>query len=206
MTASETFAATPEHTKWEPIAIEELPKLLADFDRPWWIAGGWALDLFIGRVTRAHTDVEVSVFRDDIDALRRALKGWEFFIAESGTLTPWREREPLPKEAHELWSREKGRESWQLEVLIEERSGDRWTYRRDPDIGVRATDIGRTSAGGLPYIRPEIQLLYKSKASRPVDETDFITVLPHLDPAQKAFLSAALWTTAPNHRWLQRLG
>lgn len=191
--------------KWEPIAIEELPTLLANFDRPWWIAGGWALDLFIGRVTRAHNDVEIAVFRDDVDALRRALKGWEFFIAESSTFTPWREREPLPNSAHELWSREKGHEAWELEVLVEERSGDRWTYRRDPDIGVRASDLGRKSGGGLPFIRPEIQLLYKSKDPRPVDETDLLTALPHLDPAQKSFLAAALWTTSPGHRWLQRL-
>ena len=202
---SETFAATPDLLRWEPIAIEELPNLLRDLKAPWWIAGGWALDLFIGRVTRAHNDVEIAVFRADVDAVRGALPGWEFFVAQSGTFTPWRQGQALPKEAHELWSREKGREAWQLEILVEERKGARWTYRRDADIGVHAKDLGRRSGGGLPYIRPEIQLLYKSKDPRPVDETDFLTVLPHLDPAQRAFLSAALWTTAPGHRWLQRL-
>lgn len=206
MTTSDTFAATPELLKWEPVAIEELPTLLGDFDAPWWIAGGWALDLFIGRVTRAHNDVEIAVFRDDVETLRRALGGWELFIAESGTFTQWRDHAALPKTAHELWCRERGRAAWQLEVLVEERLGDRWSYRRSPDIGVRASDLGRTSGGGLPYIRPEIQLLYKSKDTRPVDETDFLTVLPHLDPAQKAFLAAALWTTSPGHRWLDRIG
>ena len=78
---SETFAATPELLKWEPIAIEELPNVLRDLEAPWWIAGGWALDLFLGRVTRAHNDVEIADFRADVDAVRVALPGWEFFVA-----------------------------------------------------------------------------------------------------------------------------
>ena len=203
---SEAFAATPELLKWEPLTPEQVRDRLRELSARWWIAGGWALDLFIGRATRAHTDIEIAVFRDDLAAVRRALAGWELFVAESGAFTPWREGEPLPKSAHELWCRERGHQAWQLEILVEERSGDRWTYRRDPDIGVRANDLGRVTADGIPYVRPEIQLLYKSKDARPVDESDFITVLPRLDPAQRAFLSAALWTTAPGHRWLQRLG
>ena len=203
MTA-EAFAATPENTKWEPLTTEQVRDLFRDATFPWFIAGGWALDLFLGRATRAHNDIEVAVFREDGEKLRVALKSWELFVADNGMLTPWRSGD-FPKEAHELWCREPGKDVWQLEILIEEKTGDRWTYRRDPDIGVRARDIGRTTAEGIPYVRPDIQLLYKSKDPRPVDETDFLTLLPRLDAAQKAFLSAALWTTSPGHRWLARL-
>jgi len=201
---TETVAATEENTKWEPLTPEQVRDLF-DAKFPWWIAGGYALDLFMGRQLRAHNDIDVSVFRDDIAKVRDTLRGWELFIAESGTFTPWRSGD-LPKNAHELWAREGGKESWQLEILVEEREGDRWVYRRNKDIGVRAVDLGRTTPDGIPYIRPEIQLLYKSAGARASDETDFLTLLPRLDPAQKAFLCAGLWTTKPGHRWLGRLG
>lgn len=32
--------------------------LLDGFGKPWWVAGGWAVDLFIGRPTRPHKDIE----------------------------------------------------------------------------------------------------------------------------------------------------
>jgi hypothetical protein len=40
--------------------------LLAGIDSPWWIAGGWALDLFIGDQTRAHEDLDVGILRRDV--------------------------------------------------------------------------------------------------------------------------------------------
>jgi hypothetical protein len=197
--------ATPENSRWEPLTPQEVAERLRGSGFPWWIAGGWALDLFLGRQTRAHTDVEIAIFRGDEDKLRAHLKGWDFVIAEKGNLTPLGENEPLPPTAHEIWSREKGRETWQLEVLIEQRAGSRWTYRRNADIGALSTDIGRSTAEGIPYIRPEIQLLYKSKGARASDETDLLTVLPRLDAAQRATLFAWLSTTEPAHRWLERL-
>lgn len=200
-----SFAATGDAVRWEPLTVEQVAERLRELRVPWSIAGGWALDLFIGRQTRAHKDVEVAVFRDDVATARAALAGWEVFIAESGTLTEWREGVALPAEAHELWCRERGRAAWQLELLVEERVGDRWVYRRDRAIGMRAADLVRRTADGVPYIRPEVQLLYKSKATRPEDESDLLTVLPLLDIAARSWLAAALWTIDPRHRWLERL-
>ena len=200
-----TVPATPEPPRWEPLTPEQVALLLRGFGAPWWIAGGWALDLFVGRQTRAHNDIEIAIFRADAEALRAFLGGWEFFIAESGTLTPCPPSAALPASAHELWSRERGRDAWQLEVLIEERDGDRWAYRRHPRIGAHVRDIGRVTESGIPYLRPDIQLLYKSKGSRAVDESDLITILPRLDAAHRATLVAWLFTTSPGHRWLERL-
>lgn len=190
--------------RWEPLTPEQVKERLAGLPVRWWIAGGWALDLFVGRQTRAHEDIEVAVYRDDLDAVRAHLGGWELAVAAGGALTPWTHG-PLPEAAHVLWARERGREAWQLEILAEERRGERWLYRRDPRVGLHAGDIGRLTPEGIPYVRPEIQLLYKSHATRAKDESDLIAVLPHLDPAQRGFLAAALWTTSPRHRWLERL-
>lgn len=199
------MAATPDLLRWDPLTIEQVAELMRGVGVPWWVAGGWAIDLFIGRQTRAHDDIEIAVYRDDLDALRAQLRGWEIFVAESGTLTPLPTDGPLPVSSHELWSRERGHDAWELEILVEERTGDRWTYRRDDRIGLHWMDIGRVTPEGIRYIRPEIQLLYKSKQARARDESDLITVLPHLDAAQRGFLAGALSLASPTHRWLARL-
>jgi hypothetical protein len=196
---------TPEGAKWEPLTPQQVAELLRGVDVPWWIAGAWALDLFAGRQTRAHEDIEISVFRGDEDKIRERLKGWEFFVVSEGTLTPLVGRKPLPPTAHEIWGRERGRETWQLEILIEERQLGRWVYRRDERIGVHEKDIGRFTNDGIPYIRPDIQLLYKSKGGRAVDEADLLAVLPRLDAAHRATLSAWVSAGDPTHRWLARL-
>lgn len=48
------------------------------FSRPWFVAGGWAIDLFLDRVTREHSDIEIAVLREDQLALQRHLVGWQF--------------------------------------------------------------------------------------------------------------------------------
>jgi hypothetical protein len=65
MTDDPTAQATPQLPTWEPLTPEQVAQLLRGVEIPWWIAGGWALDLFMGRQTRAHNDIEISVFRGD---------------------------------------------------------------------------------------------------------------------------------------------
>lgn len=190
---------------WEPTTPQEAAAILNGIAVPWIVAGGWALDLFIGRQTRAHADLDLAVFRGDEGALRDHLRGWELFIADVGSLQRWEPGVPFPSDRHAIWAREAGRDRWRLEIAVERREGTRWSYRRDASVGAHAADIARRASDGIPYLRPDIVLLYKSKAPRGLDETDFITALPHLDAGQRGFLAAALWTVAPGHRWLERL-
>jgi Aminoglycoside-2''-adenylyltransferase len=37
---------------------------------PWWITGGWAIDLAVAHVTRDHADVDVMMLERDEHALR----------------------------------------------------------------------------------------------------------------------------------------
>ena len=194
-----------EEHRWEPLTPAQATERLKGLDVPWWIAGGWALDLYMGRQTRSHGDLDLAILRGGEAALRRQLRGWELFIADVGMLTPWMEGEPFPAERHAIWAREPGRDAFQLEIAVEQRDADRWTYRRDPRIGTHVEDIGRFTNDAIPYIRPDIQLLYKSKNARPVDESDLLTVLPRLDAAQRATLSAWISAGDPTHRWLTRL-
>ena len=44
-----------------------------------WFFGGWAVDLWVGRVTRDHDDIDVMVWRDDESRVHEALTeaGWQ---------------------------------------------------------------------------------------------------------------------------------
>ena len=57
----------------------------------------------------------------------------------------------------------------------------------------------RTSEG-VPYLAPELQLLFKSKVPRPKDDIDAAEVIPALDVTQRTFLARRL---EPDHPWQQ---
>lgn len=198
--------ADPLEHRWEPLSLEEVKRLLAPVAAPWWIAGGHALDMFLGHETRAHVDIDVAILRRDQQAFLDALRKWDVRIAHNGELIPLKPGEIITKpEHHELWARETPDGPWRLELLFEESDRMRWWYRRNDRIGLNVADLGRQGPDGIPFIRPEVMLLYKSKSPRPVDETDFLYTLPRLDVAQKAWLASALYTTDSKHRWLERL-
>jgi hypothetical protein len=74
------------------------------FERPWFIAGGLAFDLFIGKQTRPHADLEIGIYREDQITLKNCLEEWEFRKAVNGALMPW-EGEFLSLPVHELHTR-----------------------------------------------------------------------------------------------------
>ena len=41
---------------------------LKDFPVRWWIGGGWAIDIWIGKASRAHEDIEICILRKDQEA------------------------------------------------------------------------------------------------------------------------------------------
>ena len=197
--------AQPEQ-RWEPLSLDEVAELLGPVSAPWWIAGGYALDLFLGHETRKHVGTDIAILRSDQKTILELLRKWDVQIAHNRELIPLKKGEAVTDpEHHQLWARETRDGPWRMEVFLEHSDGKRWSYRRNDRIGLNVADLGRRDANEIPFIRPEVMLLYKSKAPRPVDETDFLYALPRLDVAQKAWLSAAVGTMDPHHRWLERL-
>lgn len=179
------------------------------FTYPWFFSSGWALDLFLGRVTRVHHDVDIVLPRTAAQAVRGFLNphGWRLVLPLRGRLEPWPPESPLEPDIQIHAHRDGGF----IDLLLTEMTGKTWTYRREPSVTCPARQAFLKTEGGLPFLAPELVLLFKSKNSsvnqheRPQDERDFRAVLPKLAAAQRNWLREALGQIDPAHPWLQRL-
>src|SRR5436309_6543830 len=165
---------------------------MGGFERPWFVAGGWAIDLLLGRETRPHKDIEIAILRQDQLGLQRHLVGWDFRAVLPGTggySRPWLSEQWLDNPIHEIHA--SVNEAPPLEILLNEREGSDWVFRRDHRIHRALTAVGGQTPGGVPYLAPEIVLLYKAATPSPLDEADFNAALPALDEAQRLWLAAA---------------
>src|SRR5688572_31726010 len=107
-------STNPGVLDWDPAPPHDAAEWLANVSVPWWIAGGWAIDLFLGRDTRPHQDLDVGVLRRDVGVVLRSLPDWEVFEAKDGVLAPLHGG---PRSAvNSLWCRPKGARSWKIEL------------------------------------------------------------------------------------------
>jgi hypothetical protein len=187
---------------WEPLELDDAAALMAAFPAPWWIVAGWAIELHVGSPVREHSDVDILVLRDDQAAIRAQLPGWDVQVAHDGKLEAWREGHQLELPRSGLWARDDPEGPWRLQFLLAESEGDTWWYRRDPRIRLPLAAIGLRSPAGIPYLRPELALLFKSRKPRERDEVDFEAVLPLLGPTERHRLTAWL---PPDHPWRNRI-
>ena len=194
---------------WEPLSVEAVSELLSGTDARWWIAGGWALDLHLGRQTRPHHDIDVLELREDLPGVRERLRGWDLHAADppgAGVLRPWPEAEQLPAALHDIWCRPAPTSPWALQLMVDDTDGADWLYRRDHRIRRPVAGLhGPASAPGRPVLAPEVQLLCKSRAPRPKDVEDFSAVVGALEDDRRDWLRRALSTVSPGHAWLDRL-
>jgi len=187
---------------WKSTQPEAARFWFQQVDAPWWIAGGWALDLFVGHQTRTHGDLDIGILRRDAVGILSNLPSWEFFEAKNGELLRLLPGTLPRPEVNSLWGRPIGSELWVTELLLDEADGDKWLFRREPRISRPISTITRRDPRGIPYLTPEIQLLYKARASRPRDFGDFKVVLPLLDTGARLWLQRSLMDFDPKHEWL----
>ena len=185
-------------SEWESLHPRDATDILRSLDAPWWIAGGWSLDLFLGTQLRPHKDLDVAVLRRDQRRVFDSLPGWELAVSHGGTLEPW-DGSLLPADRHGLWARPRGAERWQLELVLDEADGETWRYRRDPRVTRPLASLG-AAGSALP---PEIALLYKARD--PGHERDWDAVVPQLDEPARAWLVGAVATAHPESPYLGRL-
>jgi len=111
---------------------------------------------------------------------------------------------PRP-EVNSLWCRPGRAHGWSLELMLDEADGDAWVYRRLPTIRMPLARAVRHTAAGIPYLTPEIQLLYKARRPRARDQDDFEGVLERLGADELVWLYDALSGVDPEQPWLTKL-
>ncbi|WP_137789126.1 hypothetical protein [Bacillus sp. E(2018)] len=194
---------------WKPLSVYEIQGILSPIPIQWWIAGGWALDLYLDRMTREHDDIDVVILRSQHLLLQRYLASdWEGYKAFKGKLTPWNMNEKLETHFDNLWFKKKGESTWAIQVMIIDSENDYWIYKRNGTIRKKLSDIEMTTSAEVPYLRPEIQLLYKGGSSviREKDKLDLENVLPALDNVSREWLRDSLTIQYPNgHPWIERI-
>ncbi len=181
-------------------------EILTANEIPWAVAGGWALDVFLGRQTREHADLDLAIWRGDQHKLRAALiPDWAPEVVDNGVLRRWNADEWLSLPIHEIHARAVTRAQPPLELLLNERDDTAWIYRRDTQVR-RELDRTIMVRDTIPFLSPEIVLLYKSKAPRLTDEADFRVASPALTPEQREWLRLAINRSDVDHPWLGDLG
>ena len=85
--------------------------------------------------------------------------------------------------------------------------GDDWVYRRHRSIRGRIAELGRLTDTGIPYLSPEIQLLFNSKDhGRQKDFDGFLRTLPALPPEKARWLLECLAIQSPGgHPWNEHI-
>lgn len=179
--------------------------LMRGFEPAWFIAGGWAIDLFLEKQTRAHKDIEIAIFRNDQLALQNHLKRWNLKKVINGEFSVWEKDEFLEPPVHEIHCFNEKRQPPLLEVLLNETKGEEWIFRRDKRITKPISKLFLTTTSGIKFLRPEVVLLYKSKNPREKDEQDFQTAAKYLDFESKEWLRDSLSICYTRHPWLQSL-
>jgi hypothetical protein len=183
---------------WRP---DEVAARLEDVRTPWYVAAGWALDLYRGEQTRPHGDLEIAVPEAGFAEIRARFPGYVFDVAASGRI--WFDaRADVLACTHQTWVRDPANDDYLFDVFREPHDGGTWICRRDESLRLPYDVIIERTGEGIPYLAPELVLLFKAKAVRPKDQQDFEGVLPLLGPDRRRSLAGWLRQVHPGHPWL----
>ena len=186
--------------------VERVASLLRGLRRDWYVCGGWAIDLYLGRVTRGHKDVDVSIARASQLEVREYLKsrGWSLEKAHEGELTPWEEGEFLSAPFHTVWCRNGAHAPGFVELQLDDFDEDVFRFRRDPTLTLARGRMSFETPSGVRVLAPELVLLYKSSAAEEYAE-DFRNAAPALGREARAWLKEALAKLYARHPWAEEL-
>ena len=186
---------------WTP---SEVAQHLAGIATPWCVAAGWALDLFRGTQTREHGDIEIAIPAATFPEVRNRFPGYAFDAVSSGRI--WENATPdVLAATHQTWLRDPATGNYLLDVFREPHDGETWICRHDQTIRLPYSEIIRHTPDGIPYLAPELVLLFKAKRAHPKDQADFDATIPCMTTAQRTTLAGFLARAHPGHRWLANL-
>ncbi len=192
---------------WQPMSVNKVLDLFSGLDVPWWIAGGMAIELFVGHETRAHGDTDVLIKRDDQLKVQEYLADWDLHKTQQPGLKPWLLGEFQKRPFDDIWCRKTSSSPWVLQLMLLDTDGEQWIFKRDSSIGGALKDLGRSTDESIPYVSPHIQLLHKAKTNTlKNDQIDFEITVPLLEKSECQWLLDCLTKRFPKgHDWTDRL-
>lgn len=216
----------------------------AEFE--WCVCGGYAIDLFTGHNSRSHQDLDIALFwQDKKKVIEFMLKsGWRVFEAfGGGSIFELTDSSDFSTDKHNLFCFTADNTNCHLtaigngmykftldgkaqnnlklnyiEFLFNQKQEDRFLYASNNAIS-RPIGDAVLKQDGIPFLAPEIVLLYKScyiESLEKEDESalhavsaamnDFNLLLPKLNNERKEWLKKALRAVYPSgHAWIRRI-
>lgn len=194
----------------------------------WFLIGGWALDLFVGKKLREHKDIEISIWRDEAHLL------FEYFKTNSVELVTGNSRYQYIKSTSEIDNRghliirdiQQSNVKINLEIFITDRRDNLWIFRKQSSLRFSIEEVIFEYAQGVKYLAPHFILLYKAWffphleviiKDLPITEKnyilkcwetdchDFQKIWPLLNLNQKKVLQHLLQTHTPGIPWLKTM-
>ncbi len=190
---------------WDPLTRATIGEFMAGFGRPWWVIGGWSIEVFTG-VPRQHEDMDISMLASDAPAFREFLGDrWTPWNVDDGWFRPFDERFPEVRADSQLWIRESAQSRWILDIPLTPDTDGRWTNKRLRSHTEAVEDVTWVADDGLHYQRPEVTLMFKAAQTRAKDRADAAVTLPRLDAAQRRWLRETVGQMNPDHPWVTEL-
>ena len=128
---------------------------------------------------------------------------WRVELSTKEGRRTWQPREWLELPFHELHTYDS--DNNHVEFLLNEKIGPDWVFRRNKDIKRAIPALSMHTAEGIPFLGPEIILLYKAGQGRERDELDMQQARNHLVGSRLQWLSDALEVHLPDHPWTSQL-
>lgn len=150
--------------------------------------------------------IEICVPAHRFEEVRPAFPDCAFYEVDKGELRlvpPGSSPDPA---THQTWVLDPSAGRWRLDAFREPVEDGIWIFRRNPAIRRPFDEIVERTPDGIPYLAPEVVLLFKARHTLPKDMTDLASVLPALDDARRAWLASAIATAYPDHDWLDAVG
>jgi GNAT superfamily N-acetyltransferase len=183
--------------------VHRLADFMDGFPAEWFVTGGWAIDLFLGRTTREHKRLTIAVLRDDQLALRERFDGWTVLVQQGGLTTDWALGETLlaPVVAGRA-QRAKG-DPAVVGFQLHPSAHGRWLWLKNLMIALPLARMGGRTPEGIPYLAPEIVLLEKAMVRGKKEDQEFRTALRSMSGQARIWLRDSLKAVDPAHFWLE---
>ncbi|NLO85626.1 MAG: hypothetical protein GX096_09390 [Clostridiales bacterium] len=208
--------------------VSSAHELLKGSSIPYALCGGYAIELFLSQSFRKHIDIDINIARRDKDRIIAFMmaQGWDVFeFCGDGLMHQIMNIGDQKKSDAHLFCHKHSdyvrlfehnipdyyyldynpddlQDFTYIDIMVSPISDGYLRYEHNPQIK-RECGKAVLYRGGIPYLAPEIILLYKSTELRRFgNQADFEHTLPLLSGEQRAWLYDALvMENADGHPW-----